>query len=219
MLLLQATNYDQILQIMSYKHLILILVLLFIPCGCISKHSTPAMVLHNDMDVASLGATISRELIEFASPPLIPASSDHPVLVLTPVDNDRINNSSSFGRALQNAIVAGLVRNGIVVNETKLRHNAVIDPEQGEFILTRNIPDILKTQQRAQAVVVGTYTLTEEVIYLSLRLVNPENGLIRSVYEQRHRVDENTLRMLGYEIVENSIIEPPRKSLLDKLFY
>jgi len=204
---------------MSYKYLTLILVLLFIPCGCAGNLGVPTIAIHNDMDIATLGADISRELIESSSPPLIPASSYQPVLVLTPVDNDNINNSSSFGRTLQNSIMSGFVQNGIVVNETKLRENALVNPDQGEFMLSRDMPVLLKNSQPAQAVVVSTYTLSEDVLYLSARLVNPETGLIRSAYEEKHRLDENTLKMLGYKVVEEDVIKPPRESLINKIFY
>lgn len=202
---------------MLYKHLILLLILLASQYGCVNSRSI--LTIHNDMDVAILGAEISRELIKFSNPPLIPKNSDHPVLILTPVDNDRISDASSFGRALQNAMVAGFVRNGIAVNETKLKNNALIDPEQGEFMLTRDLYSLLTKQQKAQAVVVGTYTLSEDIIYLSVRLVNPKNGQILSVYEQKHIVDENTLQMLGYKVIDDTLITPPRKSFIDNFFY
>jgi hypothetical protein len=207
-------------KLMTYRYLVLILVLLFIPCGCASNHGRPVISVHNDLDISLLGAEVSRELIEFSSPPLIPASNDHPVLVLTPVGNEKINSSSSFGRTLQNAMVAGFVKNGVVVSEIKLKDNAIVQPDQGEFMLSRDISTMLKSRQPAQAVVVSTYTLNRDVLYLSVRLINPENGLIRSVYEHKHRLDNNTLQMLGFKVKDDvNVIKPPRESLLNKLFY
>lgn len=152
------------------------------------------------MNIAALGAEISRELIEYSSPPLITADSDHPVQVLALINNERAGSSSSFGRTLQNSIISGFVRNGIAVNETK--------PDTDSFI------------NHAQAVVAGTYTVSGDIIYLSVRLVSPENGLIISSYEKKHRLDENSLQMLGYKIIDDvNLIKPPGKSLINELFY
>ena len=129
-----------------------------------------------------------------------------------------ISNSSSFGRSLQNAVAAEFVRRGYSVNEVKLRGDVLINVGEGEFMLTRNL-DELQGKQRAQAVVVGTYTMANRVMYLSVRLVNPGDGYIRSVYEERICLDDNSLRMLGLQLDEDDDVEAPNEPLLDKFLY
>ena len=78
--------------------------------------------------------------------------------------------------------------------------------------------------QRAQAVVVSTYTLVNRVLYLSVRLVSPDNQAIRGVYEEKIVLDEETLRLLGFtsqkkQEDDETVIVPPKPSILDSLLY
>jgi len=68
-------------------------------------------------------------------------------------------------------------------------------------------------------VVVGTYTLTDRVMYLSIRLVRPGDGSILSVYEKRICLDARSLQMLGLQLTEEDPFPQPGESLLDKLLY
>ncbi len=193
--------------------------LLFSFTGCSRLNCTRLeRLLGGDVNLLSLGRNIGDELITGSYPPLIPRQPEQPVLVTTLVNNDNLQDSSSFGRSLQNAVAAEFVRQGYSVNEVKLRSDVSINAGEGEFMLTRDL-DELKGKQRAQAVVVGTYTMANRVMYLSVRLVDPINGSIRSVYEQRICLDENSLRMLGLQLDEKDDVQPPQEPLLDKFLY
>lgn len=193
--------------------------LLFSFTGCSRLNCTRLeKLLGGDVNLIALGKDIGDELISGSYPPLIPRHPEQPVLVTTLVDNDNLRDSSSFGRSLQNAVAAEFVRQGYSVNEVKLRSDVSINAGEGEFMLTRDL-DELKGKQRAQAVVVGTYTMANRVMYLSVRLVNPVNGSIRSVYEQRICLDENSLRMLGLQLDEKDDVQAPPEPLLDKFLY
>ena len=89
-------------------------------------------------------------------------------------------------------------------------------------MLTRNLAEMAPAQ-RAQAVVVGTYTLTNRVLYLSVRLVSPANQSIRGVYENKLYLDDNTLRMFGFKFADGSDsdeqVRPPKPSVLDSILY
>lgn len=195
------------------------LFLVFSLTGCSRLNCTRLEnLLGGDVNLISLGKDIGNELIGRSYPPLLPRQPEQPVLVTTLVNNDNLQDSSSFGRSLQNTIAAEFVRQGFAVNEVKLRSDVLISAWEGEFMLTRDLNE-LKGKQRAQAVVVGTYTMANRVMYLSIRLVKPGNGSIRSVYEKRICLDENSLRMLGLQFVEDDGLEAPDEPLLDKLLY
>jgi hypothetical protein len=94
-------------------------------------------------------------------------------------------------------------------------------------MLSRKLTEI-SNQQRAQAIVVGTYTLANRMMYLSVRLVSPKNSTIQSAYEDRLYLDEYSLRLLGkqYDVDKKaadgsaqSSIQPPKESFIDKIFY
>lgn len=174
-----------------------------------------------DVNLISLGETIAEELIEQAIPPLFPRQADQPVIVTTLVDNSNLDETSDFGRNLQNTITSGFVKKGYASKEVKLKGNILIETGHGEFMLSRDLNQIAK-KQSAQAVVVGTYSLANRVMYLSVRLVSPLDRTIRGAYDDRLYLDENTLKMLGLQFAGQEgadEVQPPRESLIDKIFY
>jgi len=171
-----------------------------------------------DVNLVSLGKDIGDTLIAQSFPPLLPRQPNQPVFISTLVNNDNLKDSSSFGRSLQNAIAAEFVRQGFAVNEIKLRGNVSINAGEGEFMLSRDLME-LKEKQRAQAVVVGTYTLSNRVMYLSIRLVKPGTGSILSVYEKRICLGADSLHMLGLQLPEKDGVAAPGEPWLDKLLY
>jgi TolB-like protein len=227
---LQANSLDNILrEHNSYKNpmsrpslfFLLILGLLVFLSGCSRLNCTRMeTLLGGDVNLVRLGKEVGNELIKHSFPPLLPHQPGQPVLVTTLVNNNNLNDSSSFGRSLQNAITSEFVRRGYVVNELKMRGDVFVRSGEGEFMLSRQL-DQLEVKQRAQAVVVGTYTMANRVMYLSVRLVNPGDGSIRSVYEKRICLDENSLRMLGlmFDTDQEDFVKEPPEPLLDKLLY
>ena len=187
--------------------------------GCSRFNCTPLEdLLGGDVNLVSLGRDIADTLIREAMPPLVPRQPDQPVFITTPVENDHLEQTSSFARGLQNAITAEFVRQGFVVNEIRLRGNVEIS-NQGEFMLSRDLME-LKEKQRAQAVVVATYTLADRVMYLSVRLVRPGTSMILAAYEKRICLDARSLKLLGLHLTdEDPVITPPSESILDKIFY
>ena len=108
--------------------------------------------------------------------------------------------------------------------QIKLRRVLLVREDQGEFMLTRDLQEMAGTQ-RAQAIVLGTYTLANRVMYLSVRLVDPADQTIRAAYEDRLTLDANTLRLLGLQFDNNAgcgpsgPVCPPTPSVLDRVLY
>ena len=73
----------------------------------------------------------------------------------------------------------------------------------------------------AQAILVGTYSYTNRTMYISARLINPENSTIISSMDYQLIMDENVLAMFGLKIAKDDpyTIEKPRESLINKIFY
>jgi len=194
--------------------------LLLSALGCSELNGTRLEpVLGGDVNLVELGGKVAETLIAKTLPPLVPQQSDQPVLVTTLVNNDKLEDTSSFGRSFQNNIAAGFVSRGFIVKEIKLRRDLLVELHKGEFMLTRNLPEMAGAQ-RAQAVVVGTYTLANRVMYLSVRLVSPADQSIRSVYEDKIYLDENSLRLLGLKYADgDEMMRPPSPSVLDRILY
>ena len=200
-------------------------VLLFLAPGCSNFNGTRLEpVLGGDVNLVRLGDKVAETLIEQSLPPLLPRQPSQPVLIATLVNNDDLADTSSFGRSFQNNLAAGFVERGYTVREVKLRHDLLVEKEKGEFLLTRDLRE-MAGQQNAQAVVVGTYTMANRVMYLSVRLVNPVDQTIRAAYEDKLYLDENSLRMLGLRYDKRNAcgepgqICPPSESVIDRVFY
>lgn len=208
-----------------FSPLIVWLLLCLCLSGCSRLNGTRLEpLLGGEFNLVRLGDKVAETLISQTLPPLIPQQPEQPVLVATLVSNDNLDQASNFGRSFQNHIAAGFVNRGFTVKEVKLRRTMLIEEHKGEFLLTRDLRE-LAGKQRAQAVVVGTYTMANRVMYLSVRLVAPGNQSIRAVYEDKLYLDENTLNLLGLKFKngaggdDSEEILPPGPSFLDELLY
>lgn len=203
----------------------LLFLLLMVATGCSDLNGTRLEpVLGADVNLVRLGDRVAESLLTQAVPPLLPRQPDQPVLITTLVNNDQLTDTSSFGRSFQNNLAAGFVSRGYAIKEIKLRRDLLVREAKGEFMLTRDLQEMAGTQ-RAQAIVLGTYTLANRVIYLSVRLVDPADQTIRAAYEDRLTLDANTLQLLGLQFDGNAgcgpsgPVCPPAPSLLDRVLY
>ena len=193
--------------------------------GCSDLNGTRLEpVLGNEVNLVRLGDKVAETLIKQTKPLLSQNRHDGPIMVTTLVNNDNLDATSSFGRTFQNNIAAGFVSRGYSVREINLRNEVQIVPHKGDFILTRDMKN-LAYKQRAKAVVVGTYTMANRVMYLSVRLVNPVDQGILAAYEDKLYLDANSLKLLGLQFntkttdAASDQIQPPSPSMLDKILY
>lgn len=200
----------------------LIPTILLLISGCSRFNCSPLKpLLGDDLDLVRLGYEIGDQLITRSRPPIMPGNPEQPVLIATFVSNDDLNKTSSFGRVLQDHVSSRFVRQGFAVREVKLRRDLFIRKRNGEFMLSRDL-DLIDRRQKAQAVVVGTYSLANRLLYLSVRLVSPVDRTILAAVDKRVCLDEDSLRMLGLKAADDTRtdeIEPPSRSLLNKIFY
>ncbi len=175
--------------------------------------------LGSNTDLIKFSYTIAENLVAHAIPPLVPMHPDMPVLVTTFVDNNNLKNTSKFGRILQEHIGSRLVQLGYTVREIKLAHTLSIRPEHGETILSRDLSQLGETQQ-AQAVLVGTISHTNRIMYISSRLINPNNNNIISTNDNELFMDDNILAMFGLKRGSNidDPIEEPSQPVLNSIF-
>jgi hypothetical protein len=173
---------------------------------------------HNLIDLAY---SIAEDLESQAYPPLTPRNPDQPILTTTFVSNNNLDETSKFSRILQEHLTSRFVQMGYTVREIKLRNNLQIEPGHGEKILSRRLQDI-QPSQKAQAVSVGTYSLTNDAIYISARLINPENANIISSNDYIIALNKNTLAMFGARVNSQETIYPieePQQSFMTRILY
>lgn len=103
------------------------------------------------------------------------------MLAASLVNIDNLDESCSLGRVISEQIASRIAFHGFRVLEMKLRQNSVyIKKGQGEFLLSREIQQISRDHDSA-FVIVGTYTVAEGGIYVSIRVVDAvDNTIITS---------------------------------------
>ncbi len=200
--------------------LLFVVVLLLSSCASFNGTRLESL-LGTRQNLIKLGYTIAEDLERQAYPPLTPRNPDQPILTTTFVSNNNLDETSNFSRILQEHLTSRFVQMGYTVREIKLRNNLHIEPGYGEIILSRRLEDI-QPSQKAQAISVGTYALTSEVIYISARMINPENGNIISSNDYTLPMNKEMMAMFGLptESVETIIpVEEPQPSFMTRLLY
>jgi len=177
-------------------------------------------LLGGDVNLISLGNKITDDLISSASPPLMPRHPDEAVLTSTFVDIDNFEQASTFGRLLQSHAGARLVQLGYTVKEISLRNTMTIRPGDGEKILSRELSQI-SPDQPVQAIMLGTYSLNNRILYITAKLVNPVSHNILAAKSYRLCMDDNLLGMFGLQLrhEDPDTVDAPSGSPINYIFY
>lgn len=120
-------------------------------------------------------------------------------IVTTIVDINQIESSSPLGRTISEQLTTRFVQNGVKLVELKMRDNIYMKNETGELMLSRKVGE-LADEIKADAVVVGTYSDSHEVVYVSLRIVNPKTNVIVSTLDYELEKDSNIKALLGQSL-------------------
>ena len=196
--------------------------------GCSSFNCTPLEKhLGGEENLITLAKKITNDLTSKAFPPLMPMQPDLPILITTFVNNENLKETSRFSRILQEHITSQLVQLHYTAKEIKLRETLLMQEQSGETMLSRNLQETQTGQSlSAQAILVGTYSYTNRVMYISARLVDPKNRNIISSYDYRLCMDDNILAMFGLKqkpssasAVSGDEVDSPRGSLIDSIFH
>jgi len=153
---------------------------------------TAAPVHLDDSNLVSAGYFISDRLIQNLRRPL---NHEQPILIASLVDVKNMERSSDLGRMMAECIASRLAQKGYAIKELKLREDIYIKEKAGEFLLSRKVTS-LTTCHNAQALVVGTYARAISDLYISVRIISPENSRIISSCDLRLPIDLNLRSML-----------------------
>lgn len=117
-----------------------------------------------------------------------------PVLVATVVHADRLEESSRLGRLISEQAAGRLAQRGLQVAEPRLRTTLAQRPGQGELLLSRQAHEVAQAHS-AQAVLVGTYTVAPQAVYVSLKLVGMA-GTVLAAHDYALPMDGNVRGLL-----------------------
>jgi len=112
------------------------------------------------------------------------------------VNIDDLTESSTLGRMVSEQIASRLAQHGFKVVEIKLRQESVfIEEGKGEFLLSREVLSLGETRG-AQAVLVGTYAVSKDFIFISARVVRTGDNSLVTGYDYELPNDSTTRSML-----------------------
>jgi TolB-like protein len=118
-----------------------------------------------------------------------------PIGVTTFVNIDDLYNTSTFGRMYGEQLMSELAMRGYDVVE--LRHADALQflNNTGEFALSRDM-GLVKKSHNLGGVVVGTYVVSPERVYVNARLVDPSSSIILSAGSVEMSKSNEITRML-----------------------
>ena len=125
-----------------------------------------------------------------------PLDKSTPILVASLVNVDKLDESSSLGRILAEAISDRMAQLGYYINEVRLRGTMAVKEDVGQLMLSRDLRR-LKSQFNAQAVVAGTYAVGKYKVHISLKLINVNNGRVISATTYGLALGTDTKALLG----------------------
>jgi len=122
--------------------------------------------------------------------------AEEPILVSSFVNIDDLTESSTFGRIVAEQIASNVAQQGFKIVEMKLRQEGIfIKERKGEFLLSRELQAISAAHE-ASAVLVGTYAVAEDLVYVTVRLVLVEDSSVIAAHDFSLPVGPNVHRML-----------------------
>ena len=123
-------------------------------------------------------------------------SLDESILAASFVNIDDLTKSSTLGRIVSEQIASRLAQHGFKIIEVKLRQESVFIKEgKGEFLLSREVRSLGETRG-AHAVLVGTYAVSKDFIFVSARVVRTEDNSVVTGYDYELPNDATTKSML-----------------------
>ena len=111
-----------------------------------------------------------------------PLPKDAPIIVATLVTLHNLDASSDLGRLVSEQLSSRLTQLGYAVPELKLRGSIFVHSDEGELLLSRDVHQIALSHH-AQAIVVGTYAVGADVVYVHVELVDAITGHVISAYD------------------------------------
>ena len=132
---------------------------------------------------AGQGAALQAKVTQLGKALIANASEvvvdEYVVAVSTFVTLDNLYATSSLGRYLGEQLLSTLQQSGLEVIEVRKTPGMMVSPYHGEYALSRNMDEI-RLVQDAQAVVVGTYAVAGQEIFVNARLLRNEDNRILS---------------------------------------
>jgi TolB-like protein len=99
------------------------------------------------------------------------------IVVCTFVELKKLTRTSSLGRFLAEQLQNKFAQHGFSVIEIRQTNDILIQEQRGEYALSRD-PAAIKPRLAASATLTGTYTLTDQYIFVNARILDARTGTL-----------------------------------------
>ena len=106
-----------------------------------------------------------------------------PVLIASMVQLNDLGHTSALGRLVMQQVASRISQYGYRVLEPRIKKDFSIIPKKGEFILSRDVSQLMQKEYDAQVVLVGSYVPTPYKVYVSIRLLRVADGAVVAAHE------------------------------------
>jgi TolB-like protein len=114
------------------------------------------------------------------------------ILVATLVDINDVDRTTMFGRQSAEFLAARLTQRDQDVIHATVREDRMIVKGDGQFLLSREVKN-LAADFNAKSVLVGTYGVVQDVVYVSLKLVST--------------IDDSTLAATDFTVPRGKVVD------------
>lgn len=156
-----------------------------------SPELNPAKAAAFQKVIARLGSALVRNAQE-------ELADEYVLTVSTFVNLNNLYATSSLGRYLGEQLIGELQKQGLAVIDVRKTPGIMISQRQGEFGLSRDM-DELSFIHQAQAMLVGTYSVTESELLINTRILRNQDGMVLSTANLVLPMDSLVERLLADE--------------------
>lgn len=98
------------------------------------------------------------------------------IMGTTPANLNNLQQASPLARQMTEEISRWLINKGYRYDELRKGANIRFDVRDGEFILTRRVPQLATTTGVGQAILAGTYVVSSDQVRFNMSLINACNN-------------------------------------------
>ena len=117
------------------------------------------------------------------------------------VELDDFDKTSSLGRYMAEGMIYEFNKRGFPIREYRMSNVIRVRPEDGEFVLSRNLGN-LPGREKWAALVAGTYYADKDAVFINARLIRAADGMVLRTGQLVLRTDGLLNRMLGRRSVD-----------------
>ncbi|NLT23463.1 MAG: hypothetical protein GXX82_10485 [Syntrophorhabdus sp.] len=145
-----------------------------------------------DANLKDYSYKAAEQLVERAVPPIAPEQA---ILVASLVNINNIETSSAFGRTISEQMASRLTQMSYRIIQMKLRKSVYMKRSEGELFLSREVYAI-SNEQKAQYVLVGTYSEANIVVYVNVSIVRLSDSRVVASYDYEVPLGANNRKLL-----------------------